>query len=326
MGNQFTVYRDIRVLERDGQNTFNKRPRVEGSLLCTEDTCDKIRKLHNQGIHRQHYSSKIYNDGWRDSVSTSSKVSSPNSGPMQSTPPQSNVPTHCRLEEHTSRQVITETHTSIRMDDSEETLSTNSAHMGTTKDRRLCSISQQPTTKILESPLRSIRSSSGCVLSEMVEEGYISEPTVEIDPEGTSKTKEIPSTTSSSGDSTLAGSILVADDLTHETPRPSYEHENQQVPPSRMDIINKARIQSCLMNEASISYLQDSTRSETAKNYDQSWRRWQLWCIQQVPQVDPTEYNQTNVLNFLVALNDLATNSNSKSRTDSGFFRHQAQI
>jgi hypothetical protein len=25
-------------LERDGQNTFNKRPRVESSLLCTEDT------------------------------------------------------------------------------------------------------------------------------------------------------------------------------------------------------------------------------------------------------------------------------------------------
>ncbi|KAG0927877.1 hypothetical protein G6F57_014042 [Rhizopus arrhizus] len=33
MGNQFAVYRDIRVLERDGQNTFNKLPRVESSLL-----------------------------------------------------------------------------------------------------------------------------------------------------------------------------------------------------------------------------------------------------------------------------------------------------
>ncbi|KAG1413103.1 hypothetical protein G6F58_007669 [Rhizopus delemar] len=287
MGNQFAVYRDIRVLERDGQNTFNKLPRV--------------RKLHNQGIHRQHYSPKIYNEGWRDSITTASGASSPNPGPMQSAPPQSNLPTHCRPEEHTSRQVITETHTSIRMDDSKETLSTNSTDVGTAKDRRLCSVSQQPTTKILESPSRSIRSSSGCLLSEMVEEGYVPEPTVEIDSEGASKTKEVPCTTSSSGDSTLAESILVADDPTNETPRPSHDHESQQVLPSRMDIINKARNQSGLMNETSVSYLQDTTRSKTAENYDHGWRRWQLWCTQQVPQVDPTEYNQTNVLNFLVA-------------------------
>ncbi|KAG1229379.1 hypothetical protein G6F35_002117 [Rhizopus arrhizus] len=301
MGNQFAVYRDIRVLERDGQNTFNKRPRVESSLLCTEDTCNKIRKLHNQGIHRQHYSPKIYNERWRDSITTASGVSSPNPGLMQSAPPQSNLPTHCRSEEHTSRQVITETHTSIRMDDSKETLSTNSTDVGTAKDRRLCSVSQQPTTKILESPSRSIRSSSRCLLSEMVEEGYVLEPTVEIDSEGASKTKEVPCTTSSSGDSTLAESILVADDPTNETPRPSHDHESQQVLPSRMDIINKARNQSGLMNETSVSYLQDTTRSKTAENYDHGWRRWQLWCTQQVPQVDPTEYNQTNVLNFLVA-------------------------
>ncbi|KAG0975500.1 hypothetical protein G6F28_012905 [Rhizopus arrhizus] len=187
------------------------------------------------------------------------------------------------------------------MDDSKETLSTNSTDVGTAKDRRLCSVSQQPTTKILESPSRSIRSSSGCLLSEMVEEGYVPEPTVEIDSEGASKTKEVPCTTSSSGDSTLAESILVADDPTNETPRPTHDHESQQVLPSRMDIINKARNQSGLMNETSVSYLQDTTRSKTAENYDHGWRRWQLWCTQQVQQVDPTEYNQTNVLNFLVA-------------------------
>ncbi|KAG1050452.1 hypothetical protein G6F43_007274 [Rhizopus delemar] len=104
-------------------------------------------------------------------------------------------------------------------------------------------------------------------------------------------------------------SILVSNDFEDEASRQSdYYEDQQEVFPSRLEIINEKRRKSGLINEASIKYIAKSIRKSTEKAYDNGWKHWQEWCFQQDPQINPTAYNSANVLHFLVDNNKFSSN------------------
>ncbi|KAG1151402.1 hypothetical protein G6F37_001184 [Rhizopus arrhizus] len=113
----------------------------------------------------------------------------------------------------------------------------------------------------------------------MEEEGDALESSLKTDSEGytTNQTTEDPS--DSSSDSILAQSILVSNYFKDETSRQSdYYEDQQEVFPSRLEIINAKIRKSGLINETSIKYVTKSTRKSTEKAYDNGWKHWQQWC------------------------------------------------
>ncbi|KAG1549878.1 hypothetical protein G6F47_013124 [Rhizopus delemar] len=181
--------------------------------------------------------------------------------------------------------------------------------MGTTTDRRLCCDTQPSTEEILESSSGSNGRSPGRFPTAVAEEGNVLEPSLETDSESytTNQITEDPS--GSSSDSILAQSILVSNDFEVEASKQSdYYEDQQEVFPILLEIINEKRRKSGLINETSIKYIAKSTRKSTEKAYDNGWKHWQQWCFQQDPQIDPTAYNSTNVLHFLVDNNKFSIN------------------
>ncbi|KAG1169999.1 hypothetical protein G6F36_011988 [Rhizopus arrhizus] len=181
--------------------------------------------------------------------------------------------------------------------------------MGTTTDRRLCCDTQPSTEEILESSSGSNGRSPGRFPTAVAEEGNVLEPSLETDSESytTNQITEDPS--GSSSDSILAQSILVSNDFEVEASKQSdYYEDQQEVFPILLEIINEKRRKSGLINETSIKYIAKSTRKSTEKAYDNGWKHWQQWCFQQDPQIDPTAYNSTNVLHFLVDNNKFSSN------------------
>ncbi|KAG1167610.1 hypothetical protein G6F46_004840 [Rhizopus delemar] len=106
----------------------------------------------------------------------------------------------------------------------------------------------------------------------MAEEGDVLEFSLETDSKGyiTNQTTEDPS--NSSSDFTLAQSILAFNGFEDDISRQSDYYENQQVFPSRLEIINEKRQQSGLMNEANLTYMASPTRKSTEKAYDNGWK------------------------------------------------------
>ncbi|KAG1561026.1 hypothetical protein G6F49_002167 [Rhizopus delemar] len=83
LGSEFANDQDLWFLEQGRTRNVNKRPRTESSILCVEDACKKIRKLHNKGFHRQHDGIEIHNKIWRNSFTPITRISSDNSGHLQ---------------------------------------------------------------------------------------------------------------------------------------------------------------------------------------------------------------------------------------------------
>ncbi|KAG1044387.1 hypothetical protein G6F43_011463 [Rhizopus delemar] len=309
LGSEFANDQDLWLLEQGGTRNVNKRPRTESSILCVEDACKKIRKLHNKSFHRQHDGIEIHNKIWRNSFTPVTRISSDDSGHLQQIQFEGNLSTYTGDKEHQCRPTIKTTAATLRTDNSKKDVSTDFTTMGTTTDRRLCCDTQPSTEEILESSSGSNGRSPGRFPTAVAEEGNVLEPSLETDSESytTNQITEDPS--DSSSDSILAQSILVSNDFEDETSKQSdYYEDQQEVFPSRLEIINEKRRKSGLINEASIKYIAKSTRKSTEKAYDNGWKHWQQWCFQQDPQIDPTAYNSTNVLHFLVDNNKFSSN------------------
>ena len=128
----------------------------------------------------------------------------------------------------------------LRTDNSEKDVSTDSTTMETITNRCLCCDTQSLTEEILKSSPRSNDRSSGYSPTAMAEESDVLESSLATDSAGytTNQTTEDPS--DSSSDSILAQSILVSNDFENETSRQSDDYEDQQeVSPSHLEITNK---------------------------------------------------------------------------------------
>jgi LysM repeat protein len=84
----------------------------------------------------------------------------------------------------------------------------------------------------------------------------------------------------------------------------------------------KKRCKSGLINEDSITYIVKSTRKSTEKAYGKVENTGKIGCSQQGSQIDPTAYNSTIALYFLVDNNKLnSTNLNTLRTSMSSAFR-----
>jgi hypothetical protein len=213
LGSELTNDHGLWFLEQGRTRNVNKRSRTENSILCVEDACKKIRKLHNKGFHRQHDSIEIHNKVWRNSFTPITGISCDDSGHLQQIQFEGNLSTYTGDKEHQGRPTIEATAATLRTDNSEKDVSTDFTTIGTTTNRRICCDTQPPIEEISEPLPRSNRRSSGCFPTAVAEERNVLEPFLETDSEGytTNQTTEDPS--GSSNDSILAQSILVSNDL-----------------------------------------------------------------------------------------------------------------
>ncbi|KAG0745630.1 hypothetical protein G6F57_005410 [Rhizopus arrhizus] len=262
LGSELTNDHGLWFLEQGRIRNVNKRSRTENSILCVEDACKKIRKLHNKGFHRQHDSIEIHNKVWRNNSTPITGISSDDSGHLQQIQFEGNLSTYTGDKEHQDRPTIEATAATLRTDNSEKDVSTDFTTMGTTTNRRICCDTQPPIEEISEPSPGPIEEAQDAFQQRWLKKGIQSD----------------------------------------------YYEDQQEVFPSRLEIINEKRRKSGLMNEASIKYITKSTRKSTEKAYDNGWKHWQQWCCQQNPQIDPTAYNSTNILHFLVDNNKFSSN------------------
>ena len=108
----------------------------------------------------------------------------------------------------------------------------------------------------------------------MDKDRHVSTPTMEADTQGDTEDTRGSSQVSSSCDSQLAKSVLVATGLTQKSSSTLDVSTQQTVVFDRMAIIRSYQVEQALLDEDTINYLQASNNISTHKNYDIQWKRW----------------------------------------------------
>lgn len=175
------------------------------------------------------------------------------------------ISTHSRDLEHSSRPVEQTQETIVRIYNPKENVQPHTKTMGNTKNRRLFSSTQQPVTNVLDSSTRSTSFSNGCDETNMVTEGNVPLPSVEIDSTSLEENTTTEVETSSIDNTMVAQSVLVPHDSTDETSTTTNTLENQsKMDSSRLAVINNYRLQDGIKEET-LSFLNQKTRSSTNK-------------------------------------------------------------
>ncbi|KAG1142449.1 hypothetical protein G6F37_007617 [Rhizopus arrhizus] len=199
-----------------------------------------------------------------------------------------------------SQQTQKAQETSLRINDLKEDAQDHTTTMEVSENRCVCSETQQSTSSLLESSLRFRCSCKRCLPTETAEEEYVFTSTLETAPDGIEEDSTGKGKTDGIDYSMVAEPILVVNGPTNETFSSSNPMEIQsQLELSRLEIINNFR-KKIGLNENSIDFLTQQTRSSTRRAYDNGWNHWVNWCRSQTPTINDLEYNPQHVFQFLM--------------------------
>ncbi|KAG0980756.1 hypothetical protein G6F29_007590 [Rhizopus arrhizus] len=133
----------------------------------------------------------------------------------------------------------------------------------------------------------------------MAENRVVSTSTMEIGSSSAENVQEAKGEGSDIGDSILANTILVPNDIENDKEKTTDIPNLKNLAASRMEIIRQS-MEKQNLDLTTINHLQHKHRKETINNYNRNWERWANWCSQQSPTINYLEYAPKNVLKYLV--------------------------
>ena len=306
LGCDISQDRDSRILVTGRKRTVNQREGVENDIVCPPTPCKRVRRFADQSLLRQYHGSEIRKEIRRDSLPISTRTRSSNLRAHSKTQHTSSVSTRTRSKECSSRLLEQKKEAPLRMETTSKVFQNDSSSMGASQTGRLCNKRKHKTTAFLESTTRPTSRSTGCLQAEMDKDRHVSTPTMEADTQGDTEDTRGSSQVSSSCDSQLAKSVLVATGLTQKSSSTLDFSTQQTVVFDRMAIIRSYQVEQALLDEDTINYLQASNNISTHKNYDIQWKRWATWCVNQQPSQDPLEYKPIRIVEFLTQHKELS--------------------
>ncbi|KAG1039332.1 hypothetical protein G6F43_012532 [Rhizopus delemar] len=168
------------VLDRSRTININKRKRIADSMDCITTARRKISAKTHQDIFRQYDSHQVCDESRWNSITDTTRFSTQDTSTSQPIPDKPTMHTYSRNQQHQSRSTEQDAQTTLRMELTEENISTDTTKVGTTLDRRICSSSQSSTTKVLEHTSGSYGSTDRRIQATMAGERLIPPPSVEI--------------------------------------------------------------------------------------------------------------------------------------------------
>ncbi|KAG1488654.1 hypothetical protein G6F45_013535 [Rhizopus arrhizus] len=129
------------------------------------------------------------------------------------------------------------------METTKEMVQENNSQMGSPFNRCICDETKQASENVLELDAGSGGSGDECIQSDLAFEGSISEPALEINPQGIALLQETKNTRSSTGNTTMDDSILVPNDTTDDEGPTNSNETKQEVVSSRLEAIQKGQDQ-----------------------------------------------------------------------------------
>ncbi|CEI93183.1 hypothetical protein RMCBS344292_07423 [Rhizopus microsporus] len=239
LGSSFFLRDDEWVLEPRRASTSHQFKRTINDPFCSTITRQKIRKLNHSNFFRQHHRHKIRQQIRRSRIRASARRGYTNIRITQQISARSTGISHSRHIEHPSRQAQPEDITAQRMDITQTLVSAPTAHMGKEEheDRCLRIKNQSPTSDLLEPSSGPIGDSNGCISTELTEERFVFESTVETNPEGNTKAMLDQGSRRIPDNSTVADTLLVAHADKVENDRPADNNEDKKLDFDRLEVI-----------------------------------------------------------------------------------------
>ncbi|EIE81122.1 hypothetical protein RO3G_05827 [Rhizopus delemar RA 99-880] len=217
----------------------------------------------------------------------------------------SNIQPYSGNQEYTSRPIESTSNPALRMETTKEMVQENNSQMGSPFNRCICDETKQASENVLELDAGSGGSGDECIQSDLAFEGSISEPALEINPQGIALLQETKNTRSSTGNTTMDDSILVPNDTTDDEGPTNSNETKQEVVSSRLEAIQKGQDQ-MKFDKTVTKFLNNKIRKRTTQAYNLGWQRWERWCNSQIPPVDPLVYNIKNLVEFFVSFQHMS--------------------
>ncbi|KAG1032972.1 hypothetical protein G6F25_010875 [Rhizopus arrhizus] len=205
-----------------------------------------------------------------------------------------------KIQEIINQHNLQTKNSSLRVEATQEMVSTDTEEMGETNNRRLCGKTQQPIAPVLESQSGSSSKCSRRLSANLAQEGFVPSPSVETHSQSASHVQETTREGSDFGDTVLEDSVLVSHDTPVDKRSPSPTTGQQEMDISRLEVI-EANKKNNGLDEDVLKFLRNATRKRTHQLYNRGWSLWSKWCQDQHPKINPLEYEEQNVVKFLVS-------------------------
>ncbi|KAG1369239.1 hypothetical protein G6F61_012504 [Rhizopus arrhizus] len=205
-----------------------------------------------------------------------------------------------KIQEIINQHNLQTKNSSLRVEATQEMVSTDTEEMGETNNRRLCGKTQQPIAPVLESQSGSSSKCSRRLSANLAQEGFVPSPSVETHPQSASHVQETTREGSDFGDTVLEDSVLVSHGTPVDKRSPSPTTGQQEMDISRLEVIEASKKNNGL-DEDVLKFLRNATRKRTHQLYNRGWSLWSKWCQDQHPKINPLEYEEQNVVKFLVS-------------------------
>ncbi|KAG1453593.1 hypothetical protein G6F56_007530 [Rhizopus delemar] len=214
MGYNLPVGKYSRFLESRRKRTFNQCSETEDDPVCIETTQKRKQRKFNPTVQRQQNCHQICHKTRRNSVSNFTRIGSRNKGIDFGKQYPHTLSTYSGGREHQSRQPEQTGDSNIRTANSNTLVQGNLSALEGFDDRRLCSSSQPCTSDILEQTQRSICLSNRRISTNLAESRTVFKSAMETYFSNDTQVERRPSTVGSIGDTTVANTGMVANDIT----------------------------------------------------------------------------------------------------------------
>ncbi|KAG1090212.1 hypothetical protein G6F39_010639 [Rhizopus arrhizus] len=291
---------NVRILDPTRKRTLDKCSGADDDSLCPPVARSKRQKLLHQDLHGQHHRSKIRDQGRRHFFGSTSRFGHQDTRDYQSTQSSGILSTHSGGKQHPGGFTEQTKNSSLRVEATQEMVSTDTEEMGETNNRRLCGKTQQPIAPVLESQSGSSSKCSRRLSANLAQEGFVPSPSVETHSQSASHVQETTREGSDFGDTVLEDSVLVSHGTPVDKRSPSPTTGQQEMDISRLEVIEASKKNNGL-DEDVLKFLRNATRKRTHQLYNRGWSLWSKWCQDQHPKINPLEYEEQNVVKFLVS-------------------------
>ncbi|EIE79992.1 hypothetical protein RO3G_04697 [Rhizopus delemar RA 99-880] len=305
LGSEVKRNGNLGILDRRRKKNFHQRERTSNNLFCFETARKKRKKFHNSHILRQQNSIELCNESRRDSIIPTSITCNSDTRYHKQVQFDSNIQPYSGNQEYTSRPIESTSNPALRMETTKEMVQENNSQMGSPFNRCICDETKQASENVLELDAGSGGSGDECIQSDLAFEGSISEPALEINPQGIALLQETKNTRSNTGNTTMDDSILVPNGITDDEGPTNSNETKQEVVSSRLEAIQKGQDQ-MKFDKTVTKFLNNKIRKRTTQAYNLGWQRWERWCNSQIPPVDPLVYNIKNLVEFFVSFQHMS--------------------
>ncbi|KAG1046806.1 hypothetical protein G6F43_010722 [Rhizopus delemar] len=274
LGNKVKHDGNLGMLDRGRKRNLHQCERTSNNLFCFEAARKKRKKSHNSHILRQQNSIEICNESRGDSIIPASITCASDTRYQEHVQFDSNIQSYSGNQEYTSRPIESTSNSALRMETTKEMVQENCSQMGSPFNRCICDETKQTSKNVLELDAGSGGSGDECIQSDLAFEGSISEPALEINPQGIALLQETRNTRSSTGNTTMDGSILVPNGTTDDEGTTNSNETKQEVVSSRLEAIQKGQDQ-MKFDKAVTKFLNNKIRKRTTQAYNLGWQRWE---------------------------------------------------